>query len=140
MWDQHAIDHYRHQVYDRKRINARYYIESLNSSIVGVDSSKFTKKIRKDVLLPFRDLPPPSDPYWKSLRGWENKETVKEFTKYVAKVVEELGDVDYWVTICEAVSAVIGAGYIAGLWPPGFFLDGNRAKNAFPTLPRFHIK
>jgi beta-glucosidase/6-phospho-beta-glucosidase/beta-galactosidase len=59
-------------------------------------------------------------PYWKSLRGWEKEETVKEFIKYVAKVVEELRDwVDYWVTISEPMASVIGSGYIAGLWPPG---------------------
>ena len=76
--------------------------------------TNFTKKIGQRILpSPLRDLPlgdpPPSDPYWKSLRGWENEETVREFTKYVAKVVEELRDqVDYWVTISEPV-AVVGS-------------------------------
>jgi beta-glucosidase/6-phospho-beta-glucosidase/beta-galactosidase len=74
-------------------------------------------------------------PYWKSLRGWEKEETVKEFIKYVAKVVEELRDwVDYWVTISEPMASVIGSGYIAGLWPPGFLLDGNRARSVLHNL------
>jgi hypothetical protein len=108
--------------------------------------SKFTKKIGQGILpSPLRDLPlsdpPASDPYWKSLRGWESKETVKEFIKYVTKVVEELKDqVDYWVTIGEPVASVIGAGYIAGLWPPGFLLDGNRAKNVLHNLIEAHVQ
>jgi beta-glucosidase len=90
--------------------------------------------------LPLAD-PPPSDPYWKSLRGWESNETVKEFIKYVAKVVEELRDqVDYWVTVGEPVASVIGTGYIAGLWPPGFLLDGNRAKNVLHNLIEAHVQ
>ena len=59
----------------------------------------------------------------------------------MGKVVEELGDqVDYWVTICEPVAAVIGAGYIAGLWPPSFLLDGNRAKNVLHNLIEAHVQ
>ena len=44
--------------------------------------------------LPLRNLPLAdplsSDPYWNSLRGWENKETVEEFSKYAAIVLEAL--------------------------------------------------
>ena len=108
--------------------------------------AKFTRRIGQGILpSPFRDLPladpPKSDPYWNSLRGWETKETVDEFTKYVQKVVEQLRDqVDHWVTIGEPVASVIGGGYIAGLWPPGFLLDGNRAKNVLHNLIEAHVQ
>ena len=69
------------------------------------------------------DDPPSSDPYWKSLRGWENEETIREFVKFVEIVVSEFKDlVDYWITINEPMASVIGGGYLAGISPPGFFL------------------
>jgi beta-glucosidase/6-phospho-beta-glucosidase/beta-galactosidase len=59
----------------------------------------------------------------------------------VEVVVQELKDlVDYWVTIGEPVASVIGAGYIAGLWPPGFLLDGTRAKNVLHNLIEAHVQ
>jgi beta-glucosidase len=80
------------------------------------------------------------DPFWKSLRGWENYETVKEFISFVGNIVQELkGQVDFWVTIGEPVASIIGLGYIAGLWPPGFLLDGNRAKKALHNVIEAHI-
>src|SRR5438093_10041767 len=96
--------------------------------------SKFAKRIGQNLLPPpLKDLPlddpPSSDPYWKSLRGWENNETIHEFVNFVQKVVSELKDlVDYWITISEPVASIIGGGYLAGISPPGFFLDGKRTK------------
>ena len=94
---------------------------------------------------PLKDIPladpPSSDPYWKSLRGWENNETVEEFIKYVERIVLELKDqVDYWITIGEPVASIIGGGYIAGLWSPGFFLDGDRAKKVLHNLIEAHVQ
>src|SRR5262249_16763560 len=70
--------------------------------------------------------PVSTDPYWKSLRGWENPETVNEFLSFVANVVQGLkSQVDYWITFAEPIaSIIIGSGYIAGLWPPGMYLCG----------------
>jgi beta-glucosidase/6-phospho-beta-glucosidase/beta-galactosidase len=108
--------------------------------------SNFTKRIGQNLLPPpLKDIPlgdpPSSDPYWKSLRGWENNETVEEFIKYVERVVLELKDqVDYWITIGEPVASIIGGGYIAGLWPPGFFLDGNRTKMVLHNLIEAHVQ
>ena len=108
--------------------------------------SNFTKRIGQNLLPPpLKDIPlgdpPSSDPYWKSLRGWENNETVKEFIKYVERIVLELKDqVDYWITIGEPVASIIGGGYIAGLWPPGFFLDGDRAKMVLHNLIEAHVQ
>ena len=107
---------------------------------------EFTKKLGQHILpSPLKDLPladPPSnDPYWKSLRGWETYRTVEEFIQFVSKVVTEFKDqVDYWITISEPVASVIGGGYISGLWPPGFFLDGNRAKMVLHNLIEAHVQ
>ena len=107
---------------------------------------EFTKKLGQRILpSPLKDLPladPPSnDPYWKSLRGWETYRTVEEFIQFVSKVVTEFKDqVDYWITISEPVASVIGGGYISGLWPPGFFLDGNRAKMVLHNLIEAHVQ
>jgi beta-glucosidase len=148
-WNQVAIDHYKQMVRSMTEGGLTPVITLNHLTLplwVLTPPSKFTKKIGQEILpSPLRDLPladpPASDPYWKSLRGWESKETVKEFIKYVTKVVEELKDqVDYWVTIGEPVASVIGAGYIAGLWPPGFLLDGNRAKNVLHNLIEAHVQ
>jgi beta-glucosidase len=148
-WDKHAIDHYRQMVRSmiERGLTPVITLNHLTLPLwVLTPPTKFTKKVGQGILpSPLRDLPladpPASDPYWNSLRGWETEETVKEFTKYVQKVVEELRDqVDYWVTIGEPVASVIGGGYIAGLWPPGFLLDGNRAKKVLHNLIEAHVQ
>jgi beta-glucosidase len=109
-------------------------------------ASNFTKRIGQNLLPPpLKDIPlgdpPSSDLYWKSLRGWENNETVEEFIKYVGRIVLELkAQVDCWITIGEPVSSIIGGGYIAGLWPPGFFLDGDRARTVLHNLIEAHVQ
>src|SRR6185436_4821183 len=83
--------------------------------------------------------PSQSDPYWKSMRGWENQETVNMFISYVQKVVSELKDlVDLWITINEPLGVILG-GYMAGIYPPGFFLNGKRAKKALHNLIEAHV-
>ena len=105
-----------------------------------------TKNIIQQILpAPLRDAPigePQSaDPYWNSLRGWENHRTVEEFIRFTERMVAELKDlVDYWITINEPVASIIGVGYIAGLSPPGFFLDGRRAKVALHNLIETHVR
>ena len=94
---------------------------------------------------PLRDLPygdPSSDdPYWKSLRGWENCKTVNVFIKFVEKVVQELKDkVDCWITLGEPVASIVVLGYLSGIWPPGFFLDGDRAKRVLHNLIETHVE
>jgi beta-glucosidase len=149
LWDKEAIDHYKQMLRSMAEAGLTPVVTLNHLTLplwVLTPPSKFTKRIGQGLLpSPLRDLPladpPASDPYWKSLRGWENEETVKEFIKYVAKVVEELRDqVDYWVTVGEPVASVIGLGYIAGLWPPGFLLDGNRAKNVLHNLIEAHVQ
>ena len=36
----------------------------------------------------------------------------------------------YWITKNEPIASIVEVGHIAGLFPPGFFLDGKRAKLA----------
>ncbi len=60
-----------------------------------------------------------TNPLWMAvLGGWENKESVKWFERYVRRVVKELGDlVDLWCTINEPM-VLLGMGYLLGRWPP----------------------
>jgi beta-glucosidase len=148
-WDQAAIDHYKEMIKAMKERGLNPVI-SLNHVTLPLwvltPPTTFTKKIGQSLLPPpLKDLPlgdpPSSDPYWKSLRGWESNETVKEFIKYVEKIVAELKDqVDYWITIGEPVASLIGGGYISGLWPPGFFLDGDRARIVLHNLIEAHVQ
>lgn len=98
--------------------------------------------------LPVWVLTPPSgfivtedEGFCNSLRGWESDATVDAFVEFVKIVVERFKDiVDIWITINEPVATVIGIGYIAGGFPPGFNLDGERAKKAYFNLTRAHVR
>lgn len=77
-------------------------------------------------LTPFVTLHHFTNPRWLAQKsGWENEATVPAFERYVARVVEELGDLcDFWVTINEPF-IYIYTGYVDGTTPPGkkdFFL------------------
>lgn len=108
--------------------------------------ANFKKKLFQHLLpQPLNDLPlnnPESDDmFWKSMRGWENSATVDAFVRFVRKVVDELKEyVDYWITINEPVTFIVGGGYLAGISPPGFFLDGHRARSALHNLIEAHIR
>ena len=149
LWDHEAIDHYKEMI-NAMRERGLMPVISLNHATLPVwvltPPKTFTKKIGQVLLpTPLKDLPladpPSSDPYWKSLRGWETSETIERFIKYVGCIVAELKDqVDYWITIGEPVASIIGGGYIAGIWPPGFFLDGDRAKKVLHNLIEAHVQ
>lgn len=80
------------------------------------------------------------DTFLATLRGWENEETVRCWVRFVTYVVAKFKDrVDYWITLNEPVGSMIGVGYIAGVWSPGFTLDGTRAKKAYFNLLRAHV-
>ena len=148
-WNQEAIDHYKDMIKTMREKGLTPVI-TLNHltlpSWVLTPPSTFRKYPGQNLLPnPFRDIPlrEPSknDPFWKSLGGWENSRTVEEFVKYVERVVIELKSlVDYWITICEPVASIIGLGYLAALWPPGFLLDGNRARLVLHNLIEAHVK
>ena len=148
-WDENAINHYKEMIMTLRE-RGLIPVISLNHATLPLwvltPPSQFTKKIGQNLLPhPLKDIPlgdpSSSDPYWKSLRGWENHETVYRFIKYVERIVLELKDqVDYWITIGEPVATIIGGGYIAGLWPPGFFLDGDRVRIVLRNLIEAHVQ
>lgn len=61
-----------------------------------------------------------SNPRWLAEGGgWERREIVDVFARYVTMAINEFGDlVRYWVTINEPV-VYTTMGYLAGMWPPG---------------------
>ncbi len=78
----------------------------------------------------------------RSLRGWESAETVDRYIAYVRFVVSRLRDegVKFWLTLNEPVGSLIGLGYLGGIWPAGFSLDGERAYRAYLHLLKAHVR
>lgn len=83
-----------------------------------------------------------TEDFRKSLRGWENPETIDVFINFVRIVVQRLTQegVRHWLPLNEPVGSVIAVGYIAGVWPPGFTGDGNRAKTAYFNVIKAHVR
>jgi beta-glucosidase/6-phospho-beta-glucosidase/beta-galactosidase/lysophospholipase L1-like esterase len=76
-----------------------------------------------------------------SLRGWEYEATVYAFVRFVSFVVGQYKDrVDHWLTVNEPVGSMVGLGYIAGIWPPGFTGGGAGAKKAHLNLIKAHVR
>lgn len=79
----------------------------------------FVKKLKLNNIEPFVTLWHWPLPLWlRDKGGWESREIVDYFSRFVAKVVEHLNDdVDYWVTLNEPL--VYGTmSYLKGFWPP----------------------
>ena len=148
-WNQEAIDHYKEMIMAMRKKGLTPVVTLNHFTLplwVLTPPISFKKNIVQYLLpsplkyVPLRD-PPSRDLYWTSLRGWENYKTVEEFVKFVERIVQELKDqVDYWITLNEPVASIVGVGYIAGLWPPGFFLDGKRAKIVLHNLIEAHVQ
>lgn len=83
-----------------------------------------------------------NDPDFKaSMRGWENIEVVDEYVRLVKYLANRWKDkIRWWVTVNEPVGSMIGVGYIAGAWSPGFVADGPRGKDAYFNLIRAHVR
>jgi beta-glucosidase/6-phospho-beta-glucosidase/beta-galactosidase len=81
-----------------------------------------------------------------SLRGWENSVTVDAFVHFVTTVVgyikSHLGRdaPTWWITLNEPVGSIAGAGYAAGLWPPGFTLAGPKVSTVYENLLKAHVR
>lgn len=149
-WDNDSIEHYRNMI-NSLRSRGLTPIITLNHFTlplwVSTPPMEFSRNLLANAILPpkMKHLPLvdpiAADPYWKSLKGWESRRTVDAFIKYVSKMVNEFKDiVDYWITLSEPVASVVGIGYIAGIWPPGFVLDGGRAKIALHNLIEAHVQ
>jgi beta-glucosidase/6-phospho-beta-glucosidase/beta-galactosidase len=80
--------------------------------------------------------------FQRSLRGWESAETVDRYIAYVRFVVTRLREegVKFWLTLNEPVGSLVGLGYLAGVWPAGFSLDGERAYRAYLHLLKAHVR
>jgi beta-glucosidase/6-phospho-beta-glucosidase/beta-galactosidase/lysophospholipase L1-like esterase len=90
---------------------------------------------------PVSGLAVPDQSFNNSLRGWETLEVVDCFAGYVRAVVERYKDkVKTWITLNEPVGSMVGLGYLAGIWPPGFSLDGRRARQAYFNLLKAHVR
>jgi len=148
-WNQEALDHYKNMLRSMRKAGLTPIVTLNHFTLplwVLTPPNTIAKNIVQQILpSPLRDAPigePVStDSYWNSLRGWENYATVEAFVKFTERMVVELKDqVDYWITINEPVASIVGLGYIAALSPPGFFLDGRRAKVALHNLIEAHIQ
>jgi beta-glucosidase/6-phospho-beta-glucosidase/beta-galactosidase len=148
-WNEQAIEHYKKMLVSMrsKGLNPILTFNHITLPFWILSPPISFKKKFGQILLPspLKEMPLhdpiENDSYWKSLRGWENSKTVEKFIEYVARMTLELRDlVDYWITITEPVSSIIGGGYISGLWPPGFCLDGNRSRKVLHNLIEAHIK
>lgn len=98
---------------------------------------------RESTILSVLELPTAAaDANFAKAKGWETEETVDAFVSFVRKVAEHYADkgVRYWITLNEPVGSMVGVGYVAGIWPPGFSLEGGRAKEAYFNLLRAHVR
>ncbi len=83
-----------------------------------------------------------SDPgFLGSLKGWENPATLPAFAAYVDTVVLALAPagVKHWLTLNEPVGSMVGAGYFASVWSPGFLGDFARGKLVYFNLLKAHL-
>jgi len=78
------------------------------------------------------------DEPFRNARGWEDPDTIDAFIVFVNNVVPTLQDrVKFWITLNEPTSAA-AIGYIGGVWPPGFTMEGDRALRAYFHLLKAH--
>jgi beta-glucosidase len=80
-----------------------------------------------------------SNPLWfEEMGAFLAPSALDLFTRFVARVVEELGDLcDLWCTINEPnVYSVVG--YLLGIWPPGRTGDARNTYKVQATLARAH--
>lgn len=104
-----------------------HYIDVINS-------------LRQRNLNPIVTLHHFTNPLWFARSGgWQNKQAVEYFLRYVNKIVEALcAEVSYWVTINEPMVYLYHS-YISGSWPPqeeSLF----KAKRVKDNLISAHIK
>jgi beta-glucosidase/6-phospho-beta-glucosidase/beta-galactosidase len=73
-----------------------------------------------------------------SPQGWELPLASTELTKFCSFAAARWGNgVDWWVTINEPLSVVLG-GYLNGSFPPGGLLQVDRGLTAFRAMARAH--
>lgn len=80
---------------------------------------QFTGELVENGIKPVLTLHHFVNPRWfAELGGWENKENIRYFKRYVDKMVKALGEyVDIWITINEP-NVYATMSYLFGEWPP----------------------
>ncbi len=80
---------------------------------------EFIKKLRANKIEPFVTLWHWPLPLWlKDRGGWESKDTILAFTKFVEKTASYLNsEVNFWITLNEPL-VYTSQSYLAGEWPP----------------------
>lgn len=101
---------------------------------------KVIKAIRERGMEPFVTLWHYTNPLWiQDIGGWENKKTIRYFTRYVEKAAESLGrNVDYWITLNEP-QTYSGLSFASGIRPP-CARSLYRANKVYRNLMKAHRK
>jgi beta-glucosidase len=88
-------------------------------------------ELKKAGIMPVVTLHHRTNPLWvRDQKDWQNKKTVDDFGRYVAKVVSLFkDDVKFWMPVNEPIMSLAG-GYLGGIYPPGI-------KNIFSALKVF---
>ena len=138
-----ACDHYNHYEADfdiAKSLGHNAHRFSIEWSRVEPEEGKWDEKeiehyrqviraLRSRGLEPFVTLWHWTDPLWiRDIGGWENKKTIEYFSRYVEKIIDELGsEIKFWLPINEP-TIYTGHSYIIGVFPPQIknYFRGNR--------------
>lgn len=80
---------------------------------------KVIASLKKHKLEPFVTLHHFTNPLWIAEKGgWENKETIKYFLRYVKKVTSEFADeINFWMTVNEP-TVLVSMCWLEGFWAP----------------------
>lgn len=113
-----------------KELNANAYRFSVDWSRIEPEEGKFNdealeyykdfiKKLRAQGIEPFVTLWHWPLPLWlRDKGGWENREIVNYFRKFVAKTADYLNaEVNFWITLNEPM-VYASQSYLVGEWPP----------------------
>lgn len=81
-----------------------------------------------------------ADQGYREHSGWENPDTIDAYVDFVDVVLNKLGaKVKYWITLNEPTSMAT-IGYLGGIWPPGFSMEGGKARRAYFNLMKAHVR
>ncbi|OGZ46118.1 MAG: hypothetical protein A3C84_05230 [Candidatus Ryanbacteria bacterium RIFCSPHIGHO2_02_FULL_48_12] len=148
-----ACDHYHRYEEDfdiAKSLGHNAHRLSIEWSRIEPEEGKFNEKeiehyrqvikaLRARGMEPFVTLWHWTNPLWVAKRGgWERKETVRAFLKYVERVTREYKDlVQFWMPLNEP-GTFVGMSYIQGAFPPQKRLAFFTANRVFKNLMRAH--
>ena len=138
-----AVDHYNRFESDfdiAKSLGHNAHRFSIEWSRIEPEEGKFDEKelghyqdmitaLRKRDIEPFVSLHHFTNPAWFADKGgWSNENSPELFLKYVRYVVENLRDVQYWITINEPINFTFMASLGVGPWADWPYSEKNYAK------------